>query len=402
MPHIVDGISLYSNYLHSDELFMKISNLRDIRKSWLLHGDPPAVDLENQLGMTVYRSWQRCLKSGLEAFQKQLPDNILSGGILQSRIEQRHELIALAKPTMNYLHGLMAGSGGVILLSDHQGVIVHSVGDPQFVSKADRVLLKTGASWLEKHRGTNAIGTALIERTAVSVNGSEHFLENNGFLSCTAAPIFSPDGKISGVLDISTDKNAYHPHTIGLIKATVHSLEKQLFVINESQYALILKVHSSAEGLGSMGEGIIGLDEEGTIIGIDRAALSLIQINALDIGAVKIQQLIEVSLNQLFDNAKKEQSKVYEYRTHFAKSLFFKITVSHSYSYKAYEKGLNASAPPSHSTDPTSHHDFESGALKQLSRIAIQKTLEQTNGNISLAAKLLRISRNTLYRYLKD
>jgi len=46
--------------------------------------------------------------------------------------------------------------------------------------------------------------------------------------------------------------------------------------------------------------------------------------------------------------------------------------------------------------------EFESGALKQLSRIAIQKTLEKTNGNISLAAKLLSISRNTLYRYLKS
>ena len=125
---------------------MKVSTLRDIRRNWLLHGDPPAQILQEQLGLTVYRSWQRCLQSGLEAYQKQLPDNILSGEILQSRIEQRRDLIALAKPTMNYLHGLMSGSGGVILLSDHQGVIVHSVGDPQFISKADRVLLKTGAS----------------------------------------------------------------------------------------------------------------------------------------------------------------------------------------------------------------------------------------------------------------
>ena len=208
---------------------MKVSNLRDIRRSWLLHGDLPADNLQSQLGLTVFRSWQRCLQSGLEAFQKRLPENILSGQILQSRIDQRRDLIAVAKPTMNYLHGLMSGSGGVIILSDHQGVIVHSVGDPQFVSKADRVLLKTGASWQEKHRGTNAIGTALVERTAVSINGSEHFLEKNGFLSCTAAPIFAPDGKISGVLDISTDKSAYHPHTIGLVKATVHSLENNCF-----------------------------------------------------------------------------------------------------------------------------------------------------------------------------
>ncbi|APB99655.1 MULTISPECIES: sigma-54-dependent Fis family transcriptional regulator [Polynucleobacter] len=382
---------------------MKVSNLRDIRRSWLLRGDVPAGNLESQLGLTVYRSWQRCLHSGLEAFQKQLPDNILSGSILQSRIDQRRDLIALAKPTMNYLHGLMSGSGGVIILSDHQGVIVHSVGDAQFVSKADRVLLKTGASWQEKHRGTNAIGTALVERTAVSINGPEHFLENNGFLSCTAAPIFAPDGSISGVLDISTDKNAYHPHTIGLVKATVHSLEKQLFCSIESQYTLVLKVHSSPEGLGSMGEGLMGLDENGTVLGVDRAALSLMEINALDIGAVKIQQLLDISLDRILDYAKKDQSKIYELRTHFSKSLFFKFALNSSYARSHQTKNFDIAVDLSEEQANVSHiEEFESGALKQLSRIAIQKTLEKTNGNISLAAKLLSISRNTLYRYLKS
>jgi len=381
---------------------MKISNLHDIRRSWLFHGDPPADNLESKLGLTVYRSWKRCLQSGLGAFQKQLPDNILSGQVLQSRIEQRHDLIALAKPTMNYLHGLMSGDGGVIILSDHQGVIMHTVGDPQFIFKTERVFLKPGASWQENHRGTNAIGTALVERKAVSINGSEHYLENNGFLSCTAAPIFSPDGKISGVLNISTDKSAYHPHTIGLVKATVHSLEKQLFCSNESQYDLILKVHSSPEGLGSMGEGIIGLDEDGTINGIDRAALSLLEVNALDIGIVKIQQLLDISLNEIFDFAKKDRGRVRELRTCFSKVLFFKMSLSQSYTYSSCTKEVDISKTPStNSTEFTAHNEFESGALKQLSRIAIEKTLEKTNGNISMAAKLLRISRNTLYRHLK-
>jgi transcriptional regulator of acetoin/glycerol metabolism len=383
---------------------MKISNLRDIRKSWLLHGDPPTDDLEALLGSTVYRSWQRCMQSGLEAYQKSLPDNILSGQILQSRIDQRRDLITLAKPTMNYLHGLMSGSGGVILLSDHQGVIVHSVGDPEFISKADRVLLKTGASWMEKHRGTNAIGTALVEGTAVCVNGAEHYLENNGFLSCAAAPIFQPDGKISGVLNISTDKSTHHPHTIGLVKATVHALEKQLFFANENKYAVIMKVHSSPEGLGSMGEGIIGIDECGMILGLDRAALTYIGLNAIDIGAVKIQQILDSSLDLVFDRAKKSKGKVFELRTYTNKSLFFSFALSQSYLYDSQEHDVVFNPPVSVSEQQASPspNEFEPGQLRQFSRIAVEKTLQKTGGNVSLAAKLLGISRNTLYRYLKD
>lgn len=382
---------------------MKIANLRDVRRSWLLHGDPPANDLEGRLGLTVYRSWQRCLQSGLDAYQKKLPDNILSGEILKTRIEQRHHLIELAKPTMNYLHGLMSGSGGVIVLSDYQGVIVHSVGDPEFISKADRVLLKTGASWLEKHRGTNAIGTALVDRAAVSVNGSEHYLENNGFLSCTAAPIFEPNGSISGVLNISTDKSTHHPHTLGLVKATVHSLEKQLFCANEGQYSLILKVHGNPEGLGSMGEGMVGLDEDGVVLGIDRVALAAMNINALDIGIVKIQQILDISLNELFDLGKRDGDKVHEIKTHFSRSLFMKINFGRAQKNVAHRENIQRAEDFNNKCgNNVSEEPFESGALKQLSRLAIQKTLEKTNGNISLAAKLLRISRNTLYRYLRS
>lgn len=50
-----------------------------------------------------------------------------------------------------------------------------------FSAKAERVALMCGASWNEAQRGTNAIGTALIETNEVEIHGGEHFLERNGF-----------------------------------------------------------------------------------------------------------------------------------------------------------------------------------------------------------------------------
>ena len=382
---------------------MKLANLRDVRRSWLYHGDEPPNMAESMLGSIVFKSWKRCLQSGLEAYQKSIPENILSGHILQSRIDQRNDLITLAKPTMNYLHALMSGCGGVVLLSDHQGVIVHSVGDAEFINKADRVLLKTGASWLEKHRGTNAIGTALIEGRAVAINGSEHYLENNSFLSCAAAPIYQPNGRISGVLDISTDKNAYHPHTIGLIKATVHSLEKQLFHAHDDEYRVILKVHPNAEGLGSIAEGLVGLNDEGLIIGCDRAALSYLGIAPIDIGSVKLQQIVDISLNRVFDQAK-HGPQPQQLRTHTDRTLFLSFTISDYYRHSHPTTTLDTlpiEAPAISEVTPAENL-VEFGRLRELSKLAIEKTLVKTNGNISLAAKMLGISRNTLYRYLRN
>ena len=67
-------------------------------------------------------------------------------------------------------------------------MLMHTLGSPGFVDKAERVALTCGASWHESHRGTNAIGTALAEGTAVEVHGGEHFLERNSFLTCAASP----------------------------------------------------------------------------------------------------------------------------------------------------------------------------------------------------------------------
>lgn len=374
---------------------MKITNLRDIRKSWLFDGELPAGDIEKILGSTVYRSWQRCMQTGLEANIKSAPSTVLDGQILQSRIEQRRDLINLAKPTMSYLHTLMSGAGGVVLLSDHQGVIVHSVGDAEFVSKADRVYLKPGASWMEKDRGTNAIGTALVEGKPVSINGSEHYLELNGFLSCAAAPIYMPDGSITGVLDISTDKSTYHPHTIGLVKATVHSLEKQLFYASEKQYCVIAKLHPSCEGLGSMAEGLIGLSEEGLMLGADRAALTYLGLASIDIGNIKFHQIVDCHWNRVFDFAQTSQTPQ-ELRTHTDKRLYFDFMLS-----KAYCRSHAPVTTTIRSIDSTESL-VDAGPLRHVSRLLVEKMLASCDGNVSLAAKRLGISRSTLYRYLKD
>ena len=213
---------------------------------------------------------------------------------------------------------------------------------------------------------------------------------------------YQPDGRISGVLDISTDKNAYHPHTIGLIKATVHSLEKQLFHAHDDEYRVILRVHPNAEGLGSIAEGLVGLNEEGLIIGCDRAALSYLGIASIDIGSVKIQQVIDISLDQVFDYAKHGQQP-HSLRTHTDRSLFSNFQISNHY--RNTNQAIAPESTPQAPTvpvDTSSENLVEFGRLRELSKLAIEKTLIKTNGNISLAAKMLGISRNTLYRYLRN
>ena len=44
----------------------------------------------------------------------------------------------------------------------------------------------------------------------------------------------------------------------------------------------------------------------------------------------------------------------------------------------------------------------DAGPLRHVSRLLVEKMLASCDGNVSLAAKRLGISRSTLYRYLKE
>ena len=371
--------------------------LGNIRQK-LLSGNLMAEDISSGiLAKDIYDSWQRSMQSGVDPYKKSLPDNILEGSILAQRLEQRRESISICKPTIQHLHALLAGVGGVIILSDHQGVIIDSMGDPEFMSKSDRVLLKTGASWLERHRGTNAIGLAISKRGAATVLGENHFLEAHSFLSCSAAPIFLPDRRLVAVLDISTDKNSHHPHTIGLVKTAVICIEKQLFFADAERFPMTIKIHSEFQGLGSITEGIIGIGFDGLIQAAVTLALPFLEIQALDVGAVKLQQILDISLDKIFSKKSPEVIKV---RTHRGKTLYIRCSPSSGRVFKTQESKFLVEDEYVHEADNVLL-SLQS-ELRNISLIAIENMLINTGGNISKAATQLGVSRNTVYKYLKQ
>src|SRR5690606_20758030 len=56
--------------------------------------------------------------------------------------------------------------------------------------------LQEGACWSEAVRGTNALGTALVEGRPTMIGYGEHFLDRLSIFSCASVPIRDPQGKI--------------------------------------------------------------------------------------------------------------------------------------------------------------------------------------------------------------
>ena len=273
------------------------ASLRRARELMLERGEVPLGYLVSTL---LAKSWRRSVDAGL-APEGRLPDACrLDAAELARATERQRELIANARPVMEYLHAQTRESGSMVILADDRGVLLQALGDPDFLSRADRVALAPGASWLERHRGTNAIGTALAEARPLVVHGGEHFLERNGFLSCASVPLSAPDGRLLGVLDISGDERQHHPHTFGLVRAAAQMVENRLF---DSHHAKNLRIrfHPMAEGIGTFAEGIAALTDDGWIIGANPAGLALLGLSAGDLNVTPLERILQLRLNDLFD-----------------------------------------------------------------------------------------------------
>ncbi|WP_233884403.1 sigma-54-dependent Fis family transcriptional regulator [Paraburkholderia flagellata] len=196
----------------------------------------------------------------------------LAGADLRDLIDTNRTLYHQARPVMDALHAQIVDTQSMVLLTDRNGVILHSFADSDFFEKAQRVALRPGVSWAEQHRGTNAIGTALVEGQPTTVHAGEHFLRANHILTCSCAPIADPYGRTLGALDVSGESRGFHKHTLALVRMSAQMIENHLFN-TEFAEAIRLQFHARAEFIGTLYEGLAAFSADGTLLCANRSAL---------------------------------------------------------------------------------------------------------------------------------
>lgn len=121
-----------------------------------------------------------------------------------------------------------------------------------------------GGNWSEPVKGTNAIGTALYEKKPIQIVAREHFCQPHHFLTCSASPIFDPEGQMVGILDVSGDYKSFNPHTLGMVVAAVSAIENQLR-LHKTTSKLYVSYKFSNTLLETISDGILAVDNSGII-----------------------------------------------------------------------------------------------------------------------------------------
>lgn len=334
----------------------------------------------------IERSWQRCLASGKTPDQT-VGFDMLSPQALRRTEEANHVLVQAARPVLEKLGAAIASTRYFAILTNAQGVVVDVNGAIDRRDRRANLITRIGVDLSEDSVGTTAIGAALTELQPVWLHRGEHFFTANSAYSCAGAPLFGPDGRCAGMLDLTGVDTVERPELKHLVVQSARSIENAL--IHSRPHALLIRLNWSSHSLGDDMDGLIGVDSDGWVLGANPAARQMVPaLQAGSPAAVHCSELFAMPYEMLFDAAKSGtlgDTQAVDVplwsglRLHALPMLSGQVAA-------AGRLGQRAAAPAL--------------PLKDVETALIRKAVNEAKGNVMKAARALGISRATVYRRL--
>ena len=246
----------------------------------------------------VAQSWARCMNEhGLDPRQRRRPP-VLGGDEMPGRRSRMADVIDCARYEMTTLYQQMGDPQSAVVLTDTQGVILHMVSSQEFERMAQPLGLEVGAVWSEKEAGTNGMGTCVAEAQPVVVQQTDHFLSQYTGLTCSAVPIYDPQGCMTAVLDVSSSSSQAQQHLLVLLGMTARMIENRLMDTRFPQSHPI-HFHSRPEFVYTLHEGKLVVDDAGEVLAANRSALLQLGISVPELRGRRLDEIFQTTLDDM-------------------------------------------------------------------------------------------------------
>jgi sigma-54 dependent transcriptional regulator, acetoin dehydrogenase operon transcriptional activator AcoR len=239
------------------------------RRRYFAQGQVPIGEVPD----SVLRSWQRCLVAGHEP-NRPISFELITRGRIRDIEERNRALLEAASSEVHELARAVSSGKMIVLLTDASGTVIESAGDFNAINPRLKLAARKGVDMSEPAIGTNAVGTTLVERGPVEIIAREHYFESNTVHTCAAAPLFAPDGRLIGALDISGDYCPERPNFIDLVVTSARAIENRM--LDKLRGALLLAFSPRDDLLGTPWEAVLAVDPGGRVIGANTLARNLL------------------------------------------------------------------------------------------------------------------------------
>ena len=248
-------------------------------------------------------SWMRCVHDHKLDPTKMQEAIILPNNRVREHKDQLEDFLHIARHGVEALYHHVAGLGYAILLTDSHGVTVDFMGDIQLDANLRKAGLYLGSNWHETVAGTCGVGTCITTGEALTVHLDDHFDATHIPLTCTAAPVYDPEGQLKAVLDISlltspSDKTSQHL-ALQLVRMYAHKIENAYF-LHHYRDQWILRMSTAPEFLEVSPEYLLAIDASGKVVGYNHLAQKLFRLHTtVELIGQSISDLIELTVNDL-------------------------------------------------------------------------------------------------------
>ena len=251
----------------------------------------------------VARSWTRCVTDYRLDPDKPCRPDVLADRLLEKRRDRAGDIIECARLEMTTLFQQFGDRESAVVLVDTDGVILHMVAAPEFAGSMRELGFCTGAVWSEAAVGTNGMGTCLVAREPVVVRQQDHFYGAYTSLTCSAVPIFDPDGELVAVLDVTSRSHLMQQHSLVLLGMTAQMIENRLLDLRFRD-ACPIHFHSRPEFVYTLHEGKLVVAEDGSIRAANRSALFQLGFPSVDESRGKqIEEVFQTTLPDILQRS---------------------------------------------------------------------------------------------------
>jgi len=350
----------------------RLAQIEQARRTVLDVRDPAGC---SWLAAPIDRSWRRCLAMGLEP-TSQVAFEPVSEPARRRALESSLPLREAAAPVIRSMSRAMLHSHYFAILTDAQGIVIEVNGPVDRQHAAAAAIARVGVDLSERAVGTTAIGAVLAETQPLWLHRGEHFFNDNSIFSCAGAPIWGPDGQCVGMLDLTGVNVPEQPALKHLVSQATRHIENALVLARP--HRLLLRMNWPGRVLGDDSDGLIALDNDGHITGLNRPAADMLGLTAA-VSAGHASTHLALPLSSLFDAARHHSGPL---ETPLWSGLRLQVLA----------QDIRCS--------PDTAHSRHSVPLKDVETALIRKALEDARGNAMEAARALGISRATVYRKL--
>lgn len=360
------------------------------RERYFEHGERPS----GLVPEPVIQSWARCVGSR-RGPEERIEFDPISKTRAATVLTKNRRLLEAARDPLDELDVAIADSGAMAMLTNGEGVVVHASPRESSTSRLMKSVARVGVSIGESAVGTGAPGIAASTGEVAIVRGAEHFFRCMESLHCAAAPIRDASGQVVAVLDLSCAGEPFRFDAAGMALIYATSIENRLLVSSAGPHYL-LRFQASPSLIRTPLEGLCAVNRgSGQVLWFNGAGASLLNFRRVPAKQSSSEEIFGLSGDLLAALADGQRSVP---KT-LPSGLTVWIAVELDERAPSSEPELNGVSPAAAGIGdrvalPTS--------LRDTNRFAIEEALEQSNGNVSKAARKLGVSRGLLYRHLKS